>query len=256
MTFGEKLSKFRKENNYTQEQLAEILGVSRQSVSKWESDIAYPETDKLICLARLFKCSTDYFLMYDSEKLSLENNRSAVYDTKQSKIIGYILFAVSILSAVLILVLSRSFEELYISLPVVIAVLVCSLICMFVKRGVGYWCLWAMIIPLVSLSPYIVGFPLFSSTTIFLVIFVILMIFVARKVFDGVKVTTSKKKTVLIIVGWVAIISLRICSFSFRLSSASDFLLSLPPYMFVSLILYICVALLTTYTVCYVRSLK
>ena len=41
MTLGEKLSKLRKEYNYTQEQLADILGVSRQSISKWESDIAY-----------------------------------------------------------------------------------------------------------------------------------------------------------------------------------------------------------------------
>ena len=48
MTLGEKLSKLRKEYNYTQEQLADILGVSRQSISKWESDIAFPETDKLV----------------------------------------------------------------------------------------------------------------------------------------------------------------------------------------------------------------
>ena len=62
MTFGEKLSKLRKEYNYTQEQLADILGVSRQSISKWESDIAYPETNKLIELGRLFECSMDYLL--------------------------------------------------------------------------------------------------------------------------------------------------------------------------------------------------
>ena len=62
MTLGEKLSKLRKENNYTQEQLAEILGVSRQSISKWESDIAYPETDKLIKIGKLFECSMDYLL--------------------------------------------------------------------------------------------------------------------------------------------------------------------------------------------------
>ena len=37
MTFGEKLSRLRRTNNYTQEQLAEILGVSRQAISKWES---------------------------------------------------------------------------------------------------------------------------------------------------------------------------------------------------------------------------
>ncbi len=62
MTLGEKISKLRKENNYTQEQLADILGVSRQSISKWESDIAYPETDKLIKIGRLFDCSMDYLL--------------------------------------------------------------------------------------------------------------------------------------------------------------------------------------------------
>jgi transcriptional regulator with XRE-family HTH domain len=40
MTLGNKISKLRKENNYTQEQLADVLGVSRQSISKWESDVS------------------------------------------------------------------------------------------------------------------------------------------------------------------------------------------------------------------------
>ena len=62
MTFGEKLSKLRKEYNYSQEQLAGILGISRQSISKWESNSAYPETDKLIKLGQLFECSMDYLL--------------------------------------------------------------------------------------------------------------------------------------------------------------------------------------------------
>ena len=42
-----------------------MLGVSRQSISKWESDLAYPETDKLIELGRLFDCSMDYLLKED-----------------------------------------------------------------------------------------------------------------------------------------------------------------------------------------------
>ena len=63
MTLGDKLSKLRKENHYTQEQLADTLGVSRQAVSKWESDTAYPETDKLIRICRLFDCSLDYLLL-------------------------------------------------------------------------------------------------------------------------------------------------------------------------------------------------
>ena len=73
MTLGEKLSKLRKEYNYTQEQLADILSVSRQSISKWESDIAYPETDKLIRIGKLFECSMDYLLNDDTtEKQGLQ----------------------------------------------------------------------------------------------------------------------------------------------------------------------------------------
>lgn len=67
MTFGDKLSKLRKENNYTQEQLADVLGVSRQAISKWESDITYPETDKLIRISGLFHCSLDYLLKAAAE---------------------------------------------------------------------------------------------------------------------------------------------------------------------------------------------
>ncbi|MBQ8432044.1 MAG: helix-turn-helix transcriptional regulator [Clostridia bacterium] len=68
MTFGEKLSKLRREHNYTQEQLADALDVSRQAIGKWESDISYPETDKLIKLGVLFDCSMDYLLKTDIQE--------------------------------------------------------------------------------------------------------------------------------------------------------------------------------------------
>ena len=68
MTLGEKLTKLRKKQNYTQEQLAEILEVSRQSVSKWEFDLAYPETSKLKQLSKLYKCSIDYLLDDENEE--------------------------------------------------------------------------------------------------------------------------------------------------------------------------------------------
>ncbi len=74
MTLGDKLSNLRKENNYTQEQLASVLGVSRQSISKWESNIAYPETDKLIRISELFDCTLDY-LLKDIEETT-HNNQS------------------------------------------------------------------------------------------------------------------------------------------------------------------------------------
>lgn len=62
MTTGEKIAQLRKQNNHTQEQLAELLEVSRQAVSKWESNLAYPETEKLIRLSKLYGCSVDYLL--------------------------------------------------------------------------------------------------------------------------------------------------------------------------------------------------
>lgn len=69
MTTGEKLSRLRRENNYTQEQLADRLGVSRQSISKWESDAAYPETDRIIELSRLYGCTADYLLKDEAEEV-------------------------------------------------------------------------------------------------------------------------------------------------------------------------------------------
>lgn len=67
MTTGEKLQNLRKKNNYTQEDLANIMSVSRQSISKWESDAAFPETEKIITLAKLYNCSIDYLLKEDDD---------------------------------------------------------------------------------------------------------------------------------------------------------------------------------------------
>lgn len=92
MTLGEKLAKARKEKNITQEQLADHLGVSRQAISKWESDIAYPETDKLIRMSELFDCSLDYLLKENNTEKA-ENPETTTIVTRQyfslSKIFNY-----------------------------------------------------------------------------------------------------------------------------------------------------------------------
>ena len=62
MTIGEKITKLRASKNISQEQLAEELGVSRQSISKWEMDQAMPQIDKVLQLAALFDVSTDELL--------------------------------------------------------------------------------------------------------------------------------------------------------------------------------------------------
>ena len=92
MTCGEKIQKLRKDSGYTQEDLADILSVSRQSVSRWESDIAFPETDKLITLAKLFKCSIDYLLNPDNNDIK---------EVKENKTVDVKRFLLPIISIVL-----------------------------------------------------------------------------------------------------------------------------------------------------------
>ena len=62
MTIGERIAQKRKEQNLSQEALGEALGVSRQSISKWESNNALPEIEKLIAMSRLFSVSVGWLL--------------------------------------------------------------------------------------------------------------------------------------------------------------------------------------------------
>ena len=62
MSFGERLYNLRKENNISQEELAELLDVSRQSISKWENDKAYPEMTRLLFISNYFGVTLDYLM--------------------------------------------------------------------------------------------------------------------------------------------------------------------------------------------------
>lgn len=60
MGFAENLKYLRKVQNITQEQLADLLAVSRQAISKWESGFGYPETEKLLIISRELDVSLDF----------------------------------------------------------------------------------------------------------------------------------------------------------------------------------------------------
>jgi transcriptional regulator with XRE-family HTH domain/drug/metabolite transporter (DMT)-like permease len=65
MSFRNNLQYLRTQRNMTQEQLAMLLGVSRQSISKWESEKSYPEMDKLLMVCDIFGCTLDDLVMGD-----------------------------------------------------------------------------------------------------------------------------------------------------------------------------------------------
>ena len=62
MDLGERLYQLRKARNLSQGEVADALGVSRQSVSKWESMASMPDLDKILKMSELFGVSTDYLL--------------------------------------------------------------------------------------------------------------------------------------------------------------------------------------------------
>lgn len=102
MSLGENLQFLRKRDNITQEQLAEKLDVSRQSVSKWESDTTYPEMDKLIQLCQMFHCSMDDLVQGSIKNMHAEDK--AEYDSHMNQFsklismsVGLILLGVSVM---------------------------------------------------------------------------------------------------------------------------------------------------------------
>ena len=85
MAISDKIQNLRKENGLSQEAFAEKLGVSRQSVSKWESGAAMPDIDKIVSISETFGVSTDYLLKEDTPEAAsnAENRVSDADDTME-----------------------------------------------------------------------------------------------------------------------------------------------------------------------------
>lgn len=85
MSFAENLKLIRKEKGITQEGLAEMLQVSRQAVSKWEAGTGYPETDKLLIIARKLNVSLDFLM--DNESTTIDSTPQEKVYPKTDKIV-------------------------------------------------------------------------------------------------------------------------------------------------------------------------
>lgn len=67
MLLGEKITNLRKKNGWSQEELAEMMNVSRQAVSKWEGSQSTPDLERILQLASIFSVTTDYLLKDDQD---------------------------------------------------------------------------------------------------------------------------------------------------------------------------------------------
>lgn len=90
MSFGNNLKNKRIEKRYTQEQFAEILSVSRQAVSLWESDSGYPEVEKLLEIGRILKVSLDWLFYGEGNyetQIQSSDGKISIYSPLQNVIV-------------------------------------------------------------------------------------------------------------------------------------------------------------------------
>ena len=149
MSIGEKIQQFRKARGLSQEQLADSLDVSRQAVSKWETDQSSPDIENILALSKFFSVTTDELLGNDRASSAVDSahcpektKRRASFDARQ---------------------LGRLFGFLDSKIALVVASLLCLLaagICVIVNFAVNRQLTWAAY-PLISiLLGWVVAAPL------------------------------------------------------------------------------------------------
>lgn len=166
MTLGQRIFELRNKQKMSQGDLAEKLNVSRQSISKWETDASVPELDKLIMLSDLFSITIDELVRdelpekdTDEERESTEKRSpETVVINKQistQKIIGFILLGAGILSLPLLYLIGPG------ALIFSAAFMFFSLICFLIKKHAGLIIAWILTIAA------LIFFPTCTSVNIF-----------------------------------------------------------------------------------------
>ena len=153
MTLGQNIARLRAQKNLSQGDLADALEVSRQSVSKWETDASIPELDKLLRLAELFGVTLDELVK--GESAQPEAARGEVPDKESAgaytaaapaarretrQIVGTILLCFGALIGILIMLFAGTLAGFILALPL----FVCGTICLTVRHRTGLWCAWAL----------------------------------------------------------------------------------------------------------------
>ena len=142
MSLGTTISRLRAEKKLSQGDLADALGVSRQSVSKWETDTSVPELDKLVKLSQLFGITLDELVTGEAppESAPVSPPPSPPRQIPGRKIAAIVLLCMAFLVWLVLTALGGPLEGLILAAPF----MVCAAICFTVKRRTGLWCAWTL----------------------------------------------------------------------------------------------------------------
>lgn len=147
MSLGTNISRLRAEKHLSQGDLAEALDVSRQSVSKWETDASVPDLDKLVKLSRVFGVTLDQLVTGADPSAEEAPPREAGAPPAPvsgrlpgRKIAGIVLFCMAFLAFIVLTAVGGVLAGLVLAVPFA----VCGVICFAARRRPGLWCAWAL----------------------------------------------------------------------------------------------------------------
>ena len=123
MSIGQRISELRKQKGFSQEYVAERLDVSRQAVSKWETDISAPDTYNLIALAELFEVSVEYIATGKGYNQASGGLKKAVSLMTNQERAGFMLLGMGLIAIILGLLFSDVL--IFISVALIIAGIIC-----------------------------------------------------------------------------------------------------------------------------------
>ncbi len=250
MSLGNKIYEMRIAKKLSQSELADLLDVSRQSVSKWETNAAVPELDKLVKLCDVFEITLDEMLgRHAQENPVSQKEENGMKPFGIQKIMGCILLCIAVIGLILTVLLADHSEDLYILIPLLFSVLLCALICLCVKRHCGYYCAWSVLASFTVLTPNLVNFPMMSVIGCFQLAAYIIMGVIASRVFDSVLMEIKKIKTAALILGWIIGIAVYILTLVFLPMGWITLCI-------VNFSVFFAMAVLLTYTVCYIKNIK
>lgn len=168
MNLSENLKKIRKEHHLSQEQFAEKLGVSRQSVSKWESDLAYPDLDKIIQISTIFNIQVDDLLNQNIQEVSNEKKSKVALNKMIDSFLLYITKSIDMFSSMKLQTkLKCIFEQIIIIFIFITIFIIFALIGNYVVDGfissfprVIYTIIWNILSSLYTVASIILGITL------------------------------------------------------------------------------------------------
>lgn len=156
MSLGETIHRLRTEQNLSQDGLADALGVSRQSISKWETNRSVPDLDKLVKLSGVFGVTLDELVLGERpapapDPVPPAPPPHAAFPPR--KIAGAILLCMGFLVVLSCTLLG----SLLAGAALRLSLLLCGAVCFLLRTHTGLWCAWAVCIPVDVYLRYATG---------------------------------------------------------------------------------------------------